>query len=205
MHIGIDFDNTIVCYDGLFHRVAVERGLVPRSCNVDKTAIRDYLRQQNQEERWTELQGYVYGVAIVDAAPFQGVKEFFVDCRQNDIPVTIISHRTRTPFAGPAFDLHQAAYDWLDAHGFHSADGIALSADRVYFEETKQAKLERIASSSCTHFIDDLPEFLSEASFPANVQRILFDNAAVQDGSHPFPALPTWPAIGKYLWEGGTT
>jgi len=27
--IGVDFDNTIVCYDALFHRVARERGLAP--------------------------------------------------------------------------------------------------------------------------------------------------------------------------------
>ena len=30
MLIGVDFDNTIVCYDGLFHRVAVEQGLIPQ-------------------------------------------------------------------------------------------------------------------------------------------------------------------------------
>ena len=29
MRIGVDFDNTIVCYDTLFHRLAVEEGLIP--------------------------------------------------------------------------------------------------------------------------------------------------------------------------------
>ena len=29
MRIGIDFDNTIVSYDTLFHKVAVEQGAVP--------------------------------------------------------------------------------------------------------------------------------------------------------------------------------
>ena len=29
MRIGIDFDNTIACYDGVFHAAALERGLIP--------------------------------------------------------------------------------------------------------------------------------------------------------------------------------
>ena len=29
MILGVDFDNTIVAYDSLFHRVALERGLIP--------------------------------------------------------------------------------------------------------------------------------------------------------------------------------
>jgi hypothetical protein len=42
--IGIDFDNTIVCYDEVFGRVAVEQGLVPPHAATSKTAIRDHLR-----------------------------------------------------------------------------------------------------------------------------------------------------------------
>ena len=42
--IGIDFDNTIVCYDDVFARVAVELGLVPPKVATSKTAIRDHLR-----------------------------------------------------------------------------------------------------------------------------------------------------------------
>ena len=29
MLIGVDFDNTIVCYDKLFHQLALERSLIP--------------------------------------------------------------------------------------------------------------------------------------------------------------------------------
>ena len=29
MLVGVDFDNTIICYDALFHRVAEEQGLLP--------------------------------------------------------------------------------------------------------------------------------------------------------------------------------
>ena len=33
----------------------------------------------------------------------------------------------------------------------------------MYFEETKEAKLQRIVDCGCTHFLDDLPEFLATA------------------------------------------
>jgi len=44
VRIGIDFDNTIVSYDTLFHRVALERGLIPISVPANKISVREYLR-----------------------------------------------------------------------------------------------------------------------------------------------------------------
>jgi hypothetical protein len=182
--IGVDFDNTIVCYDEVFGRVAVEQGLVPRHAATSKTAIRDHLRAAGQEDRWTELQGTIYGPRMMDAPPFPGIVEFFAACRAAGIPVAIVSHRTRFPYLGERHDLHAAARDWLARHGFHDPDGIGLPVERVFFEETKEAKLARIAAVGCTHFIDDLPELLTHPLFPANVRRILFDPHA----AGPLPA-----------------
>jgi hypothetical protein len=173
--IGIDFDNTIVCYDEVFGSVALEKGLVPPHAATSKTTIRDHLRSIGQEDRWTELQGTIYGPRMPDARPFPGVIEFFEACRAAGMPVAIISHRTRYPYLGERHDLHAAARDWLARYGFHDPAGIGLPVDRVFFEETKEAKLARIADVGCTHFIDDLPELLAHPLFPANVQRILFD------------------------------
>jgi hypothetical protein len=33
MRIGLDFDNTIICYDAVFASAAVERGLLPPGCS----------------------------------------------------------------------------------------------------------------------------------------------------------------------------
>jgi len=49
----------------------------------------------------------------------------------------------------------------------------------VFLEETRDRKLARIAALGCTHFIDDLPEVLGAAGFPAAVDRILFDPLAL--------------------------
>ena len=182
--IGIDFDNTIVCYDEVFVRAAVELGLVPPEAATSKTAIRDHLRAAGKEDIWTELQGTIYGPRMPDAPPFPGVVEFFQACRAAGVPVAIVSHRTRFPYLGERHDLHAAARDWLIRQGFHAADRLDLPEDRVFFEETKEARLARIAELGCTHFIDDLPELLSHPLFPAHVRRILFDPR----GEHP--AIP---------------
>jgi hypothetical protein len=114
-----------------------------------------------------------------DAPPFPGVLGFFSRCRQLGVPILVISHRTRYPFAGPAYDLHQAARDWLASQGFHDPHGIGLPEDRVYFELTLKEKLARIRGTLCSHFVDDLPECLREPGFPEGVQRILFDPNAL--------------------------
>jgi len=195
MLIGVDFDNTIVCYDGLFHRVAVEQGLIPHEVPVSKGQVRDYLRQCGKEDVWTEMQGYVYGDRMKESDPFPGVLEFFTRCVQDGVKVCIVSHKTRHPYIGPKYDLHEAAKGWLQNQGFYDRDRINLSPDQVYFELTKQEKLERIAKQQCTHFIDDLPEFLGEPGFPAGVERILFDPQNHHLTGHSFRRATAWPEI----------
>lgn len=175
MIIGVDFDNTIVCYDRIFHSIAFEKSLIPENLPVNKGSVRDYLRQQNKEEVWTELQGYVYGARMLEADPFPEVYDFFAECREKNVSIFIISHRTRYPFLGEKYDLHQSAYFWLKKYGFLSKTNGLLSSDRVFFELTKSAKLERIGAAKCDYFIDDLPEFLNEPEFPTTTKKILFD------------------------------
>lgn len=177
MLIGVDLDNTIVCYDRLFHRLAAERGWIPRELDTNKSSVRDYLRSQGREEDWTQLQGIAYGNRINEAGAFPGSLEFFAECRRRDQPICIISHRTRQPYRGPEFDLHQAARGWLQSHQFVGGSVAGLTENQVFLEETKVAKLARIASTGCTHFVDDLPEFLLEDRFPGGVSRVLFDPA----------------------------
>ena len=174
MHIGIDFDNTIVNYDGVFYRVAVEQGLIPETLSENKIAVRNYLRSEGNEDAWTELQGYVYGLRMSDADFYPGFLDFLAWTKSFNIPVSIISHKTRHPFLGPQYDLHAAARNWIKEF-LHNKDEALISLDNVYFEITKEAKWARIKTTGSTHFIDDLPEILLSDSFPTTVERILFD------------------------------
>lgn len=202
MVIGVDFDNTIVCYDELFHRLATERALIPATLPRDKQSVRDYLRVQGQEDDWTELQGWAYGPRIGAAQPFPGVLDFFRACRQRGLSVYIISHKTRKPARGPQVDLHESAREWLVVQGFHLHDVAGLPRDSVFFAETKQEKLERIAALGCTHFIDDLPEFLLDPRFPPDVVRVLFDPWDRQAGQVPFHRAQSWDDLQRHLLSG---
>ena len=109
LRIGVDFDNTIVCYDDLFHRLALERGLIHPSVPRDKTAVRDHVRENGQEDAWIEMQGHVYGDRMSEAVAFPGVEDFFETCAARDIETFIVSHKTRYPNRGGSADLHEAA------------------------------------------------------------------------------------------------
>jgi hypothetical protein len=173
--IGIDFDNTIICYDRLFHQIALESGLIPSELPAEKNAVRDYLREQGREENWTEMQGVVYGDRIIDAEPYPGVDLFFAYCRAAKIATCIVSHKTKYPYLGPKYDLHDAGRRWLQTKGFLDTGKTGISIRQVYFELTKEEKIDRISALGCTHFIDDLPEILLAEGMPSRTKKILFD------------------------------
>ena len=177
--LGLDFDNTLVRYDKLFHQLALEKALIEKSLPADKIAIRDYLRSQGQDEQFTMLQGEVYGLRILEAEPAQGMLKALGGLHLHGIPMVLVSHKTRTPYKGPAYDLHQAAWSWLDQHGFFAPDGLDWSRDQVFFEETKQAKVAKIEALGCTHYVDDLPEILE--MLPKSTTKILYD----PENNHP--------------------
>ncbi len=175
MLIGLDFDNTIVCYDRLFYDLALARGLIEPEMPANKTSIRDHLRLIGREEEWTRLQGLAYGPEITQAETFPGVLDFLHECKRRGVPTAIVSHKTRHPYVGEPHDLHAAAREFLRTHGFFESSSTGIDEDNVFLELTKDDKLARIANLGCTHFVDDLPEFLSEPSFPNATRRFLFD------------------------------
>lgn len=191
MIIGVDFDNTIVCYDKLFYEVALKKNLIPKNVPSIKEDIRNYLRRKNKERLWTELQGHVYGPYIFNAKPFRGVKNFFAYCKKNKILVYILSHKTLFPFLGLKHNLHEYAHQWLERQGFYDSK-IGLSKKNVFFELTKEGKLSRIKKQKCTHFIDDLPEFLLEEKFPSEVKKILFDPNGKYKHNSNFESVSSW-------------
>jgi hypothetical protein len=175
MRIGIDFDNTIACYNGVFHAAALERGLIPANLGSDKNAVRDYLNGNGRADDFTELQGYVYGARMELASPYPGFGEFVASARQAGHDLFIVSHKTRHPILGPRHDLHAAARGFLIERGLVGADRGQIDPANVFFEPNKEAKVARIAALGCEAFIDDLPEIFVSPDFPGTARRILFD------------------------------
>ena len=96
MRIGLDFDNTIACYDGVFHAAALARGLIPADLPPHKTSVRDFLNGSGRKQDFTELQGYVYGARMDLAQVFPGLIDFVDTARAGP------RHLYRQPQVGDA-------------------------------------------------------------------------------------------------------
>ena len=144
------------------------------------------------------MQGYVYGARMAEAEAYPGALDFFKWARVNDAEICIVSHKTRHPFIGPKYDLHQAARHWIETH-LIDGNGVLLPADHVFFELTKEEKLNRTDALGCDWFIDDLPEILLAPTFPERVSRMLFDPDAHHAAVTSMPRLATWNAIQQHF------
>ena len=181
--LGIDFDNTLITYDALFKKAALEKNLIPVNFPESKHLIRNHLRERNQENLFTILQGEVYGSRIFEATQSEGMYDSLMRAKNNGIELFIISHKTKTPYDGPKYNLHNAASSWLEKNLFFEKSGINISRKNVYFEVTKAKKIKRIESLGCTHFIDDLPEILDMIN--SKIKKILYNpelNYVKKDG-----------------------
>jgi hypothetical protein len=174
MRIGLDFDNTIVNYDDVFDLVAREGGHIPAGLPRGKLRVRDYLRGAGREDIWTEIQGYVYGARMRDAAPYPGAVDFMRWANDAGHELRIISHKTRHPYLGTKYDLHASAHAWI-GQVLHDGGRPLVAPEHVFFDLTKNEKLKRVDGEACDVFVDDLPEILLAPEFPGRVRRFLFD------------------------------
>jgi hypothetical protein len=197
--LGIDFDNTIVTYDGVFHRVASEKDLIPAQTGRSKDEVRDYLRSIGREDDWTSLQGEIYGARMELAAVYEGGIETIRELSEKGLKLRIISHKTRFPFLGPRYDLHEAARGFLAQHGMAGTTAAILQPSEVFFELTIEDKLARIEAEKCTVFLDDLPEILNHPKFPKNVRRLLFDPQDMHMGQRALERVRSWREIPSLL------
>ncbi len=172
MILGLDLDNTIICYDGLFHQRGVELGCIPSDLAEDKETVSEYLKTHGMNDVWTRMQAEIYGPELHRAQPYPGAREFAEQAAASGVEVHIISHKTQFAAADPDTDLRECAGKWLRAQRFTGANS---SVKEVYFAETRREKVARIAAVGCTHFVDDLPEVFDEPGFPSGTLRFLFD------------------------------
>jgi hypothetical protein len=173
MRIGLDLDNTIICYDTSFHRAALEMGLLSATVGAAKGEVKAWVQGRHGNDVWTELQGEVYGPRLQAAVPYEGALEFARQCRGAGHSVCIVSHKTQFAARGGRVDLREAALEWLCRHGWFAAGGVE-HAD-VEFLDTRAEKVAAIERRGCEIFIDDLPEVFQESGFPTATTRFLFD------------------------------
>jgi len=204
MRIGLDFDNTIVCYDQAIAQLAEEIFELPEKVTRTKLGLREHLRATGREAEWTAFQGELYGPGMSYAQPFEGAIATMQCLVAEGHELFIISHRSRRPYAGPPHDLHAEARGWvadrLQRKGLFGAVGDEAC---VHFLETRDQKVEMITHLGCEAFLDDLPEVLSAPGFPAAASGILFDPAAVSgfcEESGPI-RITSWGQLPEMLFS----
>ncbi len=198
-HIGLDFDNTIITYDEVFHKYALKSELILNEVKKNKQVIRDAIRALPEgNDKWTELQGFVYGKHVCEARLTRGVESFFEACKRNSVKVSIISHKTLYPASGPRVNLHTAAKRWLKDMDFLSKFGL-MEGD-IVFEETLEGKLGQITRKKCAYFIDDLKEVLLHPDFPKGVGKILYSEEADDALPADITIFKDWDEITKHFF-----
>ena len=195
--LGLDFDNTLIVYDALFKKAALEKNLIPNDFPESKNLIRNHLRERNKEKSFTIIQGEVYGSRISEASQANGMFEALKNIQDVEIELFIVSHKTKTPYEGPKYDLHSAALSWLEKNLFFEILGINLPRENVYFELTKENKIKKIETLGCTHFIDDLPEILQMIN--PNIKKVLYDPLDNYSQKTDFIHLKNWSDLNKMI------
>lgn len=204
MRIGLDFDNTIVCYDQAIKILAEEMFSLPRELPRTKIGLRNFLREAGREPEWTAFQGALYGPGMQYAQPFDGAIETMQQLAKMGHELMIISHRSRRPYAGPPYDLHSAAMGWIDARlrpsGLFIPNGSKYSDNAtVNFLETLQAKVSRVAELTCHVFMDDLPDVLNEPGFPDGTVGVLFAPDGKTNHGLLHHCISAWSELPKLL------
>lgn len=200
--IGVDFDNTIVTYNELLYKVAVQRGLIPSTVEKSKKDIRDQIRLlPDGEIEWQKLQAIAYGPRISEAKLNAGVWEFFELCKCNNVKVYIVSHKTEfAEYDETRTNLCTTALGWLRANQFFQPAGLGLSLEAVFFGATRQEKIKYIGQLGCTHFIDDLEETFLEEGFPADVEKILYAPCYPRVAMSRVKVITSWHEISEYFF-----
>jgi hypothetical protein len=181
MKIGIDFDNTIINYEDVFFKTAVDYGYINQDAfqgsNTKKNDVKTYLINLNREDDWTRIQGLVYGEAIELAKPYCNLNLFLDFLLKNNHQFFIVSHKTKYPFIGKKVDLHQSAKKWINIHL------KKYFSDNFYFEETIEKKIDRINKLKPDFFIDDLEKILLHKKLSKKINKILFSNQKITKNS----------------------
>ncbi|MEB3826900.1 phosphotransferase [Phormidium sp. CCY1219] len=203
--IGIDFDNTIACYDRLFPKVATELGLIADEKYSSKNNVKQHLLTQEAGDlTWQKLQGKVYGKYMLKADIFHGFYEFLCLSKLRGVNLFIVSHKSEFGhFDEEKFSLRKQALKWLQKQEILGCDKWSITESNIFFESTRKDKIDRIKSLQCTHFIDDLPIVLTDSGFP-NIQKLWFNPSARSLTEQSINEFQSWRQITNYLYNSWT-
>ena len=202
--IGIDFDNTVACYDVVFLQVAHDMGYLLEHSDLKKSQVKkSILELCAGGSLWQKIQGQAYGRYMHQATIYPGFIEFLWLSKLRGDEVCIVSHKSEYGhFDESKTSLREAALTWIKENLIKSTFGQAFSEEnQIHFESTRADKVNRINQIGCDVFIDDLQEVFNEGNFPEKTEKILFsaDTTTQPPASHK--RFDTWRKIKKYIYS----
>ena len=114
----------------------------------------------------------------------------------NSKGVKRVSHKTKYPIKGERYDLHKGALEWLSKNKFFNKNGLNIKRNDIFFESTKELKIERILKERCDVFIDDLPEILN--MIDKSIERILYCHKN-DNNKYDFKKMSKWSDLSSLL------
>lgn len=204
--IGVDFDNTIADYDHVFAKVAKDMGFMETADVLSKSGVKNYLLSQTGgDQNWQRLQGQIYGKYMSIAEIFSGFMEFLLLAKIRNNSVFIISHKSEFGhFDENKISLRSEAMKWILSRKIASCGKHKLFSDDIFFETTREDKINRIIELGCTCFVDDLQEVFNEINFPESINKYLFDPQHKAENNSSYVVVDSWRSITKKLlgeWE----
>jgi len=184
MIIGIDLDNTIINYESLFCYAAEKEGWNTQGVKTKVEIKEQLILEDGDDLRWQFLQKEVYSYYLNKAVAYEGVFDFIKKSISLGDEVYIISHKTQFSNLDGKTNLIQPAISWLEKNDFLGEKGL-LKSEQVFFCETREEKVKKIALIGCDLFVDDLLPVLLDSQFPKETLKVLFSgteksNEAVQ-------------------------
>ena len=212
MRIGLDLDNTIINYDSAF--IAAANSLevnLPEFC-ITKTEIKNFVRTLDQGEiLWQRLQGKVYSEFIISHGQlYPGVKRFLLHSKLAGHEVLIVSHKTLIAhYDDCELPIRELATQFLITNGLIGGSYPLVSS--VYYESTREKKINKILSLEFDWFIDDLPEVLKQLESANSVTKIYFNSSVdsylppVSRGDEKYFEVYSWQKIDDLINGQWTT
>ena len=171
--LGIDLDNTIICYDKLIYNLARKKfsKLNLKNKKISKKNIKNEIIKNYGNGQWTKLQGIIYGKEIINSILFDGFYEIIKELR-DDFELFIISHKTKYPAIGKKVNLRDSAKSFLKKNKISFCKNELIKNKNIHFANTKKQKIEIIKNNKIDIFIDDLDEILE--LLPKDILKIHF-------------------------------
>lgn len=199
MRVGIDIDNTIICYDGVFASVARLLGH-DIDAGSTKAETKDWFHSREMYDEFTELQGLIYGTYLGHASVYHGVKTFLNQAERIGCSVFIVSHKTRYPIIGGKVDLHEAASMFLAEQGIiKSGTSGFVPSEQLFYETSLDDKIQKISDLQLDYFIDDLSDVICHDNFPQSTHAIQFVPGAGIEFTGAGMRLSSWQDICDFI------